>query len=126
MRLLDPGTGEITDRLTILSLKILFGEQAGKEVSHFKAERTSLLAKIRSRELNGAWFDKVLELAAVNAALWHCEDDLRACREKTLTPVGDKVVVDLAFLIQSLNDQRAALVGEINKSAGDEKGVEKL
>jgi hypothetical protein len=130
MRLLDPGAGEITDRLTILSLKILFGDQAGKDTTHFKAERTTLLSKIRSKTLNGVWFDKALELAAVNAALWHCEDAMRGFRieagESPLTPTGCASVVEVAFRIQSLNDQRAKLVAEINKDAGDSVGQEKL
>jgi predicted mannosyl-3-phosphoglycerate phosphatase (HAD superfamily) len=142
MRFLDPGAGEITDRLTILALKILFGREAGKEVTHFEAERTSLLAKIRSKTLNGAWFDRVLDLAAVNAALWHCEDEMREWRQLWAPTGPDSTalrgpgegykaataleVVDCAFRIQSLNDQRANLVREINKDAGDSVGQEKL
>lgn len=127
MRLLDPGVGEITDRLTILSLKILFGEQAGKATTHFRAERTSLLAKIRSKDLNGVWFDKVLDLAAVNAALWHCEDAMRDWRNAPMLPAASlQSVADLAFRIQELNDQRAALVQGINKDVGESGGQEKL
>jgi hypothetical protein len=129
MRFLDPGAGEITDRLTILALKILFGREAGKEVTHFESERTSLLAKIRSKTLNGAWFDRVLDLAAVNAALWHCEDEMREWRKKPVHLLSSDETVQvstLAFRIQSLNDQRANLVREINKDAGDAVGQEKL
>jgi hypothetical protein len=128
MRFLDPGAGEITDRLTILALKLLFGREAGKDVLHFESERTSLLAKIRSKTLNGAWFDRVLDLAAVNAALWHCEDEMRRYRGSVALreTIVYQDVADLAFRIQSLNDQRANLVREINKDAGDSVGQEKL
>jgi hypothetical protein len=127
MRFLDPGAGEITDRLTILALKILFGREAGKDVTHFESERISLLAKIRSKTLNGAWFDKLLDLAAVNAALWHLEDEMREWRGiPALHNDSFPEVVSCAFRIQSLNDQRAALVREINKDAGDSVGQEKL
>lgn len=126
MKLDRPGIGEVTDRLTILSLKILFGEQAQKDVTHFRTEQAALLSKIHARTLNGAWFTATLELAAVNAALWHAEDDLRGWR--TASP-SDKVawaVLPLAFKIQALNDLRAALVQKINKDAGDGQQAEKL
>jgi hypothetical protein len=136
MRLLDPGAGELTDRLTILALKILFGDQAGKDTTHFKAERTSLLTKVRSKTLNGVWFDKMLDLAAVNAALWHKEDDLRVLREEIRAMEAGSQnsswlsemahAGQIAFQIQSLNDRRAQLVAEINKDAGDAGGQEKI
>jgi hypothetical protein len=87
------------------------------------------LAKIRSKTLNGAWFDRVLDLAAVNAALWHCEDEMREWRKKPVHLLSSDETVQvstLAFRIQSLNDQRANLVREINKDAGDAVGQEKL
>lgn len=124
-RLIDPGIGEITDRLTILTLKLLYGGLAGKEVSHFQAERTSLLAKIRSRNsLNGVWFDQTLTLAAVNAALWQAEDELRIHREMQHLPIMDRsaLICGIAFRIQDLNDRRAGLVAEINKAVGDTVG----
>lgn len=123
MKLDNPGVGEITDRLTILAMKILFGEQAKIDTSHFKAERATLLAKIRSRTLNGAWFDSTTDLAATNAALWHAEDDLRAFRtafQAAKPPIlQSEQIVDLAFKIQALNDRRAELVQKINKDAGE-------
>lgn len=135
MRLIEPGVGEILDRLTILSLKILFGESYGRDTTHFKTERTTLLAKIRSRTLNGAWFDCALDLAAVNAALWHAEDDLRHLRTlpdakraewSGFGPNFWQETGALAFRIQELNDRRAALVAEINKLAGEASAEEKL
>src|ERR1700676_1554522 len=80
VRLLNWGPGECSDRLTILALKILHGTDAGKDVKHFTDERNALLTDIRARTLNGKWFEAVLELAAVNAALWHAEDRLRMLR----------------------------------------------
>ncbi len=124
MKLVNYGVGEISDRLTILALKILFGAAAGKEVGHFRNEQVALLTQIRGRTLNAAWFEAYTELAAVNAALWHAEDDLRGYRQKT-TEYHEHGVVALAFQIQTLNDQRAACVEKINKDAGDFGGVEK-
>lgn len=123
-KLVNYGAGEISDRLTVLALKILFGTEAGKDVSHFRNEQTVLLTQIHARTLNGVWFDAYTGLAAVNAALWHAEDDLRAMR-RSGTPNTDDIAV-LAFRIQSLNDQRAALIARINSDAGDTVGTEKL
>lgn len=132
MRLINYGPGEIADRLTILSLKVLFGTEAGKDCTHFQTEQTALLQQIRSRTLNGKWFAAYTDLAAVNAALWHAEDDLRELRMRWAT--GDSgyhtgiapAVAEIAFRIQALNDQRAGLVQQINVDAGEGQGAEKL
>jgi hypothetical protein len=126
MRLIDPGVGEVTDRLTILSLKLLFGAETGRDLAHFQKEQSALLAKIRTRDLNGAWFHSLLELAAVNAALWHREDDLRALRSEGQTLQNVDAIVECAFRIQELNDRRAVLIAAINKEAGDGGGEEKV
>lgn len=132
-RLVNFGPGEIADRLTILTLKILYGKAAGKDVVHFSSERNALLGLLRSRELGGSWFELVLELAAVNAALWQAEDELRGLRKgggtgTTTYETADyyKTATTCAFRIQDLNDQRAQLVGMINKATGDHLGEEKL
>lgn len=126
MNLANPGAGDITDRLTILALKRLYGEAEGKDVAHFKNESVTLLVKIRSRTLNGAWFDGVLALAAVNAALWHAEDALREIRSRNQTPGAMEQAGQIGCRIQGLNDQRAALVADINKVAGDGEAKDKL
>jgi hypothetical protein len=132
-RLINYGPGEICDRLTILSLKILYGSEAGREVTHFQTEQTALLQQVRSRTLNGVWFEQVLQLAAVNAALWRAEDALRSARKqhaeivanpKQLQELVDIVLV--AFGIQDLNDKRAQLVQQINRESGEATGQEKL
>ena len=122
MSLLNPCCGEISDRLTILSLKILHGDAAGKDVTHFVNERNGLLTKLKGRELNGAWFDLVLQLGAVNAALWQRTDELRGYLEEYERP-GD--MYDWASegqcgrAIMRLNDERARLVHAINVVSGD-------
>ncbi len=122
--------------MTILALKILHGTEAGKDTKHFVDERNVLLHQIGARTLNGAWFAGVLELGAVNAALWHAENALRLYRASAGGGTGPAMgqiqgdvaqVAQLAFRIQDLNDQRAALVEKINKDSGDHiGGQEKL
>lgn len=124
MRLMNPGAGEITDRLTILALKILHAPEQGKDPTHFENERNGLLVQIRTRTLNGNWFEQVLDLAATNAALWDAEDDLRALR---LSGMGQlEAAGRIGFRIQELNDRRAGIVETINKLTGELVGAEKL
>lgn len=127
-RLVNPGAGDISDRLTILSLKILYATEAGKDASFFKTEKASLLVLIRARTLNAKWFEAYTELSAVNAALWQAEDDLREWRavEHRGDHLAQGSIADLACQIQAWNDQRAALIDQINKEAGDQLGTEKL
>lgn len=132
MKLKNYGPGEISDRLSILSLKRLFGAEAGKDCAAFNNEWAILLTEIRARTLNGRWFETVLELAAVNAALWHAEDDLRDWRfpltsgKDTETRDAPSIIAKLAFRIQDLNDQRSALVERINKDSGEASTSDKV
>lgn len=123
-RLTNLGPGDITDRLTILSLKIL--NAGARETTHWKAEQTALLSQIRSRTLNGVWFAAVLDLAAVNGMLWVAEDQLRALRANASGSVDWAEAGAVAFQIQTLNDRRSALIDQINKDAGEYVGAEKL
>ncbi len=129
MRLLNVGAGEISDRLSILALKVLHGEQAGKDVSHFVNERNGLIVQFRTASTD-AGLEHLFTLAAVNAMLWHAEDDLRAWRrmeeEKGIDTMDAPKVITVAFRIQELNDQRAELVWTLNKLAGTDLGREKL
>jgi len=125
VRLINYGCGEMADRLTILALKLLVGKEQGKPTDHFRNERNALITQLNTRETCGPWLEHLFELSAVNAALWHAEDDLRELRAESLgvTPLRAGT---LAFRIQELNDQRAALVGLINEKAGDGTTQEKL
>jgi hypothetical protein len=117
-----------------LSLKLLYGHAAGKSVDHFARERDVLLSQIRARTLNGSWFEQVLALAAVNAALWQAEDALRTWRNEpegkgnidNYDEAAQESIARLAFTIQDLNDQRADLVAAINTQTGERDGAEKL
>ncbi len=134
MRLINTGAGEITDRLTILTNKILYGQEVGKDVSHFLSERAALLTRLRSRDLNGSWFEHALDLSAVNAALWRAEDELRDWRKRfelravsdVEEPAARHLISLIAFRIQSLNDRRGVLVAQINRLTGEFLGEEKL
>jgi hypothetical protein len=132
MRLINPGAGEYVDRLTIVQLKILFGTEAGADVSHFVHERAALCTRLAAARVR---LEDLTELAAVNAAIWHNEDGLRAlrllpdARRAQWAGTGQTYAEEAAargFRSQALNDQRAALVHAINEGAGDDLGKEKL
>ena len=132
-RLVNIGVGEMIDRLTILSLKILVGRERRKDVTHFETEQTALFQQIGNLRftLTGSGFAVAFsELAAVNGQLWQAEDQLRAWRGEQKSGVALEVnwelIVTCAFRIQDLNDRRAALVRQINQLAGDVAEPEKL
>lgn len=124
-RLVNPGTGELADRYGILTLKILHAPE-GANVDHFRREKSVLETQLRNRS---GWWALGQELAVVNAMLWYAEDELREYRKQDLVTPGDlplSAVVRCAFRIQSLNDQRAVLIGQINAQCGEDYGPEKL
>lgn len=145
-RLAHPTLGDILDRLTILSLKILHGRAAGKSVTHFEAEYAELFDWFWQRGPHQPGvFNHALQLAAVNAALWTAEDELRPW-QKWWTETGPGspgsspgssvtrgfnsdtvyIIAGVALRIQQLNDQRADLVARINLLMGGVVGEEKL
>lgn len=131
-RLHDPGPGEILDRLTILALKIVHGEYAGRDTTHWKEEYYAL----DSTKTPSIPIVQVVELAAVNGALWQAEDEIRRLRalpegrrDQWTGSVGNTWVVDVANValrIATLNDRRAELVARINLDTGIDRGPEKL
>lgn len=142
MRLINYGVGEISDRLSILALKILYASAAEKDTAHWRNEQAALLTKIAARTLNGSWFASYTELAAVNSAIWQGEVALREWRTQWkptepdstgLRSPGEGYVAAAALTVallgihqQALNDRRAQLIEAINKEAGDFLGSEKL
>lgn len=133
-RLVNPGLGDQIDRLTILSLKILYGTLAARPVEHFENERNALLVQVRARNNGASWYEHGLALHAVNAALWAAEDELREYRRCCCTPdslrnAATKTLQDVvacAFRIQDLNDRRSEIIRTINALVGEDLGKEKL
>lgn len=133
MPLLDPGPGEIWDRLTILSLKITQKGLDGTPVDHWERERKSLMPLVRMWQVHDGTpegqfrFEQLLELGAVNGALWQKEDELRFLRDHP-SITHQSITADLARVgvaIQRLNDRRAYLVSILNTNAGVVRGSEK-
>jgi hypothetical protein len=120
-RLHTPGLGEKLDRITILELKEehIARKTGGDDFIPFRDERHAIEATVPV--LMAAQLDIVAHLRNVNGQLWDAEDYMREMRPKqhqlTETEVYD--VVRAAFTITELNDRRAALIGQLNESAGD-------
>lgn len=123
-RLINFGLGEVCDRLSLLALKILYGELQGSDVTSERHERAALLVKLVVRSPNGKWLEIWNELNAVHAALWLYEADLReykaSCADsKQLRAGRSEAIIECAFRIQDLYDRRAALITQINSLVGD-------
>lgn len=128
-RLINPGTGDLLDRLSILGLKLVYGQQVGKDTTHFRNERNAILPMIAGKNGTALWLEHYTELAAVNAALWGAEDEMRYTRIAWLSApaaIDYKEAAQCAFRIQSLNDRRAELIALINSNTGESLGSEKL
>jgi hypothetical protein len=128
-RLVNPGAGEIFDRLTILQLKQSYAAEQGRDTGHWKTEAAALLVKVQARALSGVTLEQILELSTVNALIWHAEDDLRAWRipsDRVYTTADLDQIRILAFRLQRVNDRRAQLVTMINCNIGDDAPKEKV
>lgn len=126
-RVIDPGIGELFDRLSVLALKIQAGGVRDRDVTHFREERAAIVARLRQRVPGGKdWLESYSELAATNALLWQAEDEMRHYRNEGQTIHNRDDIVDCAFRIQELNDARAQLVRGLNGLTGKPAPAEKL
>jgi hypothetical protein len=111
-----------------LALKRLHGAASGKDCSAWNNEWAILQTEARSKRTLS--LEAVLDLAAINSALWTSEDDLRLLRsQEGVRHVEEAFYLDVArtaFRIQALNDQRAAIVDKINSAAGEAAGSDKV
>ena len=123
-RLINFGLGEVCDRLSLLALKILYGELQGSDVTIERHERAALLVKLVVRNPNGKWLEIWNELNAVHAALWLYEADLRQLKaecqaSKSLRAGRSDDIIECAFRIQDLYDRQVSLIAQINSMVGD-------
>jgi hypothetical protein len=106
--------GELLDRISILELKQARIVDPAK-LAHVQAE----LAALRPERCRADWpagADALAaELAAVNAALWDVEDDLRRCEHEQ--DFGAHFV-ERARSVYRLNDRRSALKNAVNALLG--------
>ena len=116
MNLLNPGPGDLLDRLTILARKIV----ERPERADFQKEFDEIAEMVFQLSVN-AKGGAIIILAAINAALWQREDEIRRFKILSSTVEGFDFprAARVAFEIQDLNDRRAELVAEINGTEGE-------
>jgi hypothetical protein len=125
MSILKPTPGELIDRATILSLKIVFGHVKGMDVSHFKKEEDEVWERLKEEgyavieQLDphtdyAVWEDEtkkiIAELQTVNGILWGLEDMVRKTAKHEFMELG-KLCVGIA----ASNDTRSELIQKANK-----------
>ena len=112
-RLLNPGPGELCDRLSVLSLKLLH-----KPDDRYRQEYDEIIAATAALFGASAFkVDDILALAAVNGELWGHEDQIRhmRAREVQALSIDEPLLLRVAMEIQELNDRRAELIAGINR-----------
>lgn len=132
MRLLNPSPGEILDRISILDLKIKFGEKQGIDTARFVAEKSLLEEQMQNwtnwlredkppQETWDAIGQKKNGLAAINALLWETEDLVRSVDKTDI-----QTLATCCIRVYTLNDGRADLVHELSKLYGAKEVHEKI
>ena len=113
--LVEIGSGELIDKITILQIKSERMSDAAK-LANVRLELTELSA---ARDANLPASDELEALSArlkgINEALWVIEDDIRACEAEK--DFGEKFIA-LARSVYVTNDQRAAVKKQINLLTG--------
>ena len=113
--LVEIGSGELIDKITILQIKSERMSDAAKlanvrlELSELSAARDASLPASDELEALSA------QLKGINEALWVIEDDIRACEAEK--DFGKKFIA-LARAVYVTNDQRAAVKKQINLLTG--------
>jgi len=127
MLLLQPTPGACVDRQTILRFKMDEAARTRLDARHFADEHKALQLYLEEnwfRRGEPNWIEQfdacAAELARVNQALWHLEDEIRHLR--SLTPAERQTrterVVTIALAIPELNDERASFVSKIDALFG--------
>ena len=115
---IEIGIGEVVDKWTILSIKILNITDKDK-LGNITKERTYLNTVIEPEILLDPLVDELLK---INKSLWDVEDRLRDCERNK---IFDEHFVQLARSVYILNDKRAHIKKEINIKYGSEFVEEK-
>lgn len=132
MGLLKPSPGEVTDRLTILELKINAAGKSGKSPLRFVEEKSSLEHWLGGHrpEMGDPFLQRDREtrieqakksLAAVNALIWEAIDQVVELSEVELSKLAM-----LAKRTAKLNMAREEKIRELNRLYRAEDGEEKM
>jgi hypothetical protein len=112
--IIEIGTGEALDRLSILSIKLDKIENIEKRkniIKEYESLMTAIVSKYGGDILNEDINDNYKQLSYVNGRLWDIEDKIR---EKEKESEFDDEFIILARQVYFLNDDRAILKKRIN------------
>jgi hypothetical protein len=115
---IEVSIGEVVDKWTIVSIKVLKIEDKDK-LANVNKERIYLGETIPPEILYDPLVDQLL---SVNLQLWQVEDDLRICEKEKDFSLR---FTELARSVYKLNDERARIKKEINMKHGSEFVEEK-
>lgn len=110
---IEVSLGEVLDRKSILTLKLLNISDPGK-LANIRREQESVEKCLRGLKLDKIQL-QITQLHEVNKGLWEVEDKLRA-KESSQTFDGE--FIELARSVYKLNDRRYNLKREINLLSG--------
>ena len=106
---IDISTGELVDKVTILSIKL---EKFKDEVKKANVQKEYDMLSVPMNELGiMTTSNEFKDLREINLKLWHIEDDIRI--EESKSDFGAKFI-ELARSVYFINDDRAAVKKEIN------------
>jgi len=122
VRVLNPGPGEIIDRLIVLDLKFEHAK-SDQPMAHFKEEQRELYRALRALDGNHEASQQVKiiaqELRHVHRRVWILIDLMHIeCSDSDMAIWARETV--------RLNDRRADLVGKINTAFGLQNRPEKV
>lgn len=126
MSIINPGVGDLADRLIVLDLKLTRKESATTEQRAQWAEEKRIIA---NKLLDT--FDPFSELensvaycalGSINARIWELEDILSDYLVVDTDPVA---IANVAVEIKLLNNSRAVYVHELNAEADPERESDK-
>jgi hypothetical protein len=112
--IIEIGTGEALDRLSILTVKLDKIENIEKRkniIKEYESLMTAIVSKYGGDILNEDINDNYKQLSYVNGRLWDIEDKIR---EKEKESEFDDEFITLARQVYFLNDDRAILKKRIN------------
>lgn len=123
MRLIDPGPGELMDRDTILVKKIAVAALIGQPVDHFAQELLQVNERLAERigdrlDLAGQQVYRSA-LSKLNGGIWEAIDNLRASETDADAALWGRQAM-------RLNDERAAVIADLNHACGVDIGREKV
>lgn len=113
--LLEVGSGELIDKLTILQIKAEQMVDAAKRSNVCRELAVLEAARIAYIEDSPELVRLEAELKRVNLALWRIEDEIRTC--ESLGFFGPDFIA-LARAVYKTNDQRASIKRQINILTG--------